>query len=258
MKNLNIHITKGKNVSMAINEYDNEVFFNEYAKMSRSQFGLEGAGEWHQFKCMFPMLVGKKILDLGCGYGWHCKYMASQGAELVLGIDSSSKMIDTAKKLNEDAKIEYCICRIEDYEYPVNQWDCVLSNLALHYIEDIEKIFAMVYRTLKPEGIFLFNIEHPTFTAGVCQEWINGEDGNHIYWPIDNYFYPGERTTHFLGYEIRKQHHTLTQILMGLLSCGFELQAIEEAKPSDEMLDIPGMKDELRRPMMLLVRAKKK
>ena len=44
---------------------------------------------------------------------------------------------------------------------------------------------------------------------------------------------------------------------MGLLHNGFALEAAEEAQPPAEMMDIPGMKDELRRPMMLLVRAKK-
>ena len=43
----------------------------------------------------------------------------------------------------------------------------------------------------------------------------------------------------------------------GLLERGFALTAVEEAMPPREMLDIPGMKDELRRPMMLLVRAQK-
>ncbi len=75
------------------------------------------------------------------------------------------------------------------------------------------------------------------------------------YWPVDNYFLPGERSTHFLGCDVVKQHHTLTQILMGLLNNGFALEAVEEAKPPEEMMSIPGMKDELRRPMMLLVKA---
>ena len=76
-----------------------------------------------------------------------------------------------------------------------------------------------------------------------------------LYWPIDNYFLPGERVTNFLGREVRKQHHTLTQILMGLLHTGFVLDAVEEAEPPADMMDLPGMKDELRRPMMLLVKA---
>ena len=42
---------------------------------------------------------------------------------------------------------------------------------------------------------------------------------------------------------------------MGLLNNGFELKVVEEAEPPKEMMDIPGMKDELRRPMMLLVKS---
>ena len=44
-------------------------------------------------------------------------------------------------------------------------------------------------------------------------------------------------------------------MVMGLLNAGFALEAVEEAEPPREMMDIPGMKDELRRPMMLLVKA---
>jgi hypothetical protein len=38
------------------NEYDNERFFEEYAKMSRSRDGLSAAREWHQLKILslFP------------------------------------------------------------------------------------------------------------------------------------------------------------------------------------------------------------
>ncbi len=237
------------------NEYDNEIFFEAYAKMPRSRDGLSSAGEWHQLEPLFPALTGKTLLDLGCGYGWHCKYAVEQGAAHVLGLDLSWKMIEEAEKRNRANRIQYRVCGIEEYEYPENTWDCVVSNLALHYIENIEAIFQKVHGTLKPGGIFIFNIEHPVFTAGVGQDWIYTEAGKPRYWPIDNYFVSGERSTHFLGCDVVKQHHTLTQILMGLLNNGFELEVVEEVKPSKEMMDVPGMGDELRRPMMLLVKA---
>lgn len=45
------------------------------------------------------------------------------------------------------------------------------------------------------------------------------------------------------------------------LACGYgwhcKYAAEQEAGSLEEMLDLPGMRDELRRPMMLLVRAKK-
>lgn len=238
-------------VKVMNNEYDNEKFFEEYAKMSRSKEGLKAAGEWHQLKPLFPSLEGKSVLDLGCGYGWHCKFAEEQGATKILGIDLSKKMIEEAQKRNSGNQIEYRISGLEEYDYPENEWDCVISNLALHYIEDIVEIFQKVYRTLKPGGIFLFNIEHPVFTAGVGQDWIYTDDGKPQYWAIDNYFITGERNTHFLGCDVVKQHHTLTQIIMGLLNNGFELKVVEEAEPPKEMMDIPGMEDELRRPMLI-------
>ena len=61
----------------------------------------------------------------------------------------------------------------------------------------------------------------------------------------------------FLGEKVVKYHHTLTQILNPLIQIGFRIQAVEEAEPSRETMDIPGMKDEMKRPMMLLVRAMK-
>ena len=34
----------------------------------------------------------------------------------------------------------YRISGLEEYDYPENEWDCVISNLALHYIEDLSLI----------------------------------------------------------------------------------------------------------------------
>ncbi len=236
-------------------EYDDPAFFLQYAQMPRSRQGLAAAGEWAQFSRMFPPLTGRRVLDLGCGYGWHCRFAAEQGAAEVLGLDLSEKMLEKARSMG--GEIQYRLCGIENYEYPEAAWDLVVSNLALHYVADLDRVFSLVRRTLAEEGVFLFNIEHPVFTAGVGQEWVYGSDGRPRYWPVDGYFQPGERSTHFLGCPVVKQHHTLTQILMGLRRAGFALDWVEEAQPPEEMKNLPGMEDEFRRPMMLLVRARK-
>lgn len=239
------------------NIYDNNVFFEKYAQMDRSKKGLSYAGEWHQFKNMFPDLKNKRVLDLGCGYGWHCKYAINLGAKDVLGIDISQKMIDRAMQLNKHDNIEYLVSNLDEYAYPSDSWDVVISNLVLHYVEDIESIFSKIFNTLKAGGTFLLNIEHPVFTSGINQDWIYDKHNKPLYWPIDNYFYPGERKTIFLKQEITKYHHTLTQIINGLIKAGFIIQNLEEAMPSQEMLKIEGMENELRRPMMLLIKASK-
>lgn len=237
------------------NPYDNEIFFEQYAQMSRSRLGLDGAGEWHQLKPLFPPLEGRAVLDLGCGYGWHCAYAAKNGAARVLGIDGSQKMITQARWRNSGDRIAYRVCPLDAYEYPESQWDLVVSNLVLHYIAGLEHVYRNIARTLKPGGIFLMNIEHPVFTAAPGQDWVYGPDGKPLHWPVDDYFKTGERKTRFLGCDVVKQHHTLTDILMGLLRSGFTLEHIEEAEPPITWRQSPGMAEELRRPMMLLVRA---
>ena len=233
-----------------MNQYDNPEFFEAYAQMSRSQYGLEGAGEWYQLQPLFPELNGKAVLDLGCGYGWHCKYAAQQGAASVLGLDQSERMIEEARKRNAAQGITYRVCDLLEYNYPADTYDLVISNLVLHYIADLDEVYRRVFQTLKSGGVFLFNIEHPTFTAGMNQQF--SDDGT---WPVTDYYYPGVRTTNFLGHCITKQHHTLTQILMGLIRAGFSLETVEEAMPPIAWRDT--MPEEMRRPMMLLVKARK-
>lgn len=237
------------------NLYDEDAsLFKHYAELEYSQKGLEAAGEWRQLESILPPLDGKALLDLGCGYGWHCRYAAEYGAARVLGIDSSKNMLAEARARSTHPCIEYRRCGIETYAYPKDTWDIVFSNLALHYIEDIERVFHSVYKTLKPGGIFLFNIEHPVFTAGVGQDWFYGPDGQPQCWPVDDYHCPGPRRTNFLGSKVLKYHHTLEQILMGLLNSGFVLEAVLEVRPVVNTADVS---DEFRRPAMLIVRGKK-
>ena len=60
--------------------YDRERFFEKYSQMDRSRLGLAGAGEWESLEPLLPDFAGKRVLDLGCGYGWHCAYALEHGA----------------------------------------------------------------------------------------------------------------------------------------------------------------------------------
>lgn len=40
-------------------------------------------------------------------------------------------------------------------------------------------------------------IKHPVFTAGINQDLIYSDDGTAQFWPVDNYYPPGERHTNF-------------------------------------------------------------
>ncbi len=243
---------------MKQNKYDDLVFFEKYSRMDRSQKGLQGAGEWESLKKLLPDFKSKDVLDLGCGYGWHCQYAMEQGASSVTGVDISQMMLQVAID-KTDKKIQYVHQPIEDVNFPDSSFDIVMSSLAFHYMKSFEEIVKKVYHCLKAGGNFVFSVEHPIFTSMGNQDFIYNEQGEILHFPVDAYFYEGERNSNFLGEMVIKYHRTLTTYLRDLLQCGFEILDIIEPKPSDDLLKtVEGMKDELRRPMMLIISARKK
>ena len=61
-----------------------------------------------------PDLKGKKVLDLGCGFGNNCTKAIELGASYVLGTDISKNMIELAEKSNKNNKIKYKVIGMED------------------------------------------------------------------------------------------------------------------------------------------------
>lgn len=242
---------------MKENKYDDEKFFNKYGQMARSQLGLEGAGEWSTLKALLPDFNGKSVLDLGCGYGWHCGYAVQNGATSVTGVDISSKMLEEAIKRNFSEKIKYVCSAVEDYEFPVDAYDIVLSSMAFHYVKDYEALVKKIYASLKQSGYLIFSVEHPAFTAQGPQQWHYDAEGKIMHFPIDNYYYEGEREAIFLDEKVIKYHRTLTSYVDTLLNSGFVIERLVEPKPPETMMDIEGMKDEMRRPLMLILVVRK-
>lgn len=240
---------------MTNNIYDNEEFFNSYSQMDRSQKGLQGAGEWQTLQKLLPDFKGKTVLDLGCGYGWHCIYAVEHGAKAVTGVDISEKMLEVARQQTPYDNVTYVRESIEEASFEVDQFDVVISSLAFHYIPSFEAVAKNVHAYLKDGGQFIFSVEHPVFTAYGSQDWYYDDQGKILHFPVDNYFYEGERTAHFLGSEVTKYHKTLTTYLDGLLTNGFVIHRLVEPTPPESMLEVSGMKDEFRRPMMLIVSA---
>lgn len=243
---------------MKENKYDEAGFFARYSGMDRSVKGLAGAGEWHELRKLLPDFTGKRVLDLGCGFGWHCRYAVEHGAVSAVGIDLSQKMIAEAEKRNALPQIEYRALAVEDYDFPAGAFDVVISSLAFHYLESFGEVCERVCRALVPAGVFVFSVEHPVFTAYGNEEWYRGPDGENLHWPVDRYFSEGRRVANFLGVDVVKYHRTLTTYLNDLFRAGFAVTGVVEPQPAPELLDtVPGMRDELRRPMMLIVAAQK-
>ena len=92
---------------MKENPYDNAVFFQKYSQMDRSKKGLGAAGEWQTLKGVLPDFTAKRVLDLGCGYGWHCEYAAQHGAAQVTGVDLSKRMLEVAQAQHSAPQVTY-------------------------------------------------------------------------------------------------------------------------------------------------------
>ena len=246
---------------MKENKYNDPVFFDKYSQMARSKNGLESAGEWHTLKKMLPDFLGKSVLDLGCGYGWHCIYAAQHGAKKITGIDISDKMLTVAKEKSAAyTNIHYQCLPIEDAEFSESSFDIVLSSLVFHYLDrsSFQSVVQNIYDWLRPGGVFVFSAEHPVFTAAGPQDWDYDKNGNIRHFPVDRYFYEGQRTARFLDEPVLKYHRTMTTYAETLLRSGFSITGLAEPQPPEHLIDtVPGMKDELLRPMMVLFSAEK-
>lgn len=239
------------------NIYDDPVFFSGYKTLRETDSGLNGVLEVPAFLRLLPNLDGLQILDLGCGFGHFARYAISQKAAGVVAIDVSEHMLEEAKKLTNDPAIAYELCAIEEFTPQHTHFDLVTSSLALHYVEDYQRVLARVFQALKPGGKFVFSVEHPMCTASPTG-WIRDAEQHALYWTVDNYQQQGMRNTQWFVNNVRKFHRTMECYVNELLSAGFRLESLCEPTPIQSALETrPGLLDECRRPPFLLIAASK-
>lgn len=240
------------------NIYDDEDFFEFYQKL-RNKDNANTIVEIPALFKMLPSLKELRILDLGCGYGEHCIKYVEMGANKVVGIDISEKMLQIANKVNSSSKIIYQQLAIEDLFELDGYFDLVVSSLSLHYIEDFNEVVNQVYRLLNRKGSFIFSQEHPfstCFTAG--DRWTRDDSGEKVYANISNYSIDGKRESRWFKDGIIKYHRTFTSILNTLIKSGFIIEQLSEPIPSDEIMkQYPEYLDNIHKPDFLLVNARK-
>ncbi len=240
---------------MTQNIYDDETFFAGYSQLARSVHGLDGAPEWPVLRAMLPELVGRSVLDLGCGFGWFSRFAAGAGAASVLGVDVSAKMLERASRETDDSRVAYERADLEDYAPPADAFDLAYSSLAFHYIDDLAGLFGRVHAALKPGGALVCSVEHPIMTAPVRQEWLVDADGRAT-WPVNGYHDEGRRVSNWLAEGVVKRHRTIATYLDLLLGAGFRLDKLVEWAPSPEQVaNEPGWVKERERPFFLLIAA---
>jgi ubiquinone/menaquinone biosynthesis C-methylase UbiE len=243
--------------AMTQNIYDNPEFFGNYSKLPRSVEGLDAAAEFPAIRALLPDLHGCNVLDLGCGFGWFCRWARQNGAATVLGLDVSENMLNRARSDTHDTAITYRRADMESLTLPPHSFDLAYSSLALHYIADLPALLTTVHASLVPGGRLVFSVEHPIYTAPSAPEWRTDAAG-HQTWPVDDYLDEGPRTTDWLAKGVIKQHRTLAGYVNMLLELGFTLSRIEEWGPTDAQIAAqPTLADARDRPPFLLVAARR-
>ncbi len=114
---------------------------------------------------LLPDLVGRSVLDLGCGYGENCREFFRRGVARVLGLDISENMLEVANRESWSESVRFLRMSMNDLAPLEGPFDLAVRSLAVHYIENFDNLLGSIYRMLNPNGTLIFSQEHPLATA---------------------------------------------------------------------------------------------
>jgi arsenite methyltransferase len=102
---------------------------------------------------------GDTVIDLGSGAGNDCFVARAETGETgkVIGIDMTPEMIEKARGNAEKRgfnNVEFRLGDIEKMPVTSDIADVVVSNCVLNLVPEKDKVFAEIYRVLKPGGHF--------------------------------------------------------------------------------------------------------
>jgi len=124
--------------------------------------------QWPVITAFLDVQPGQHILDIACGNGLTSRKLAELGAQ-VTAFDFSANLIEKAKARSThlESLISYHIIDATNEQQLLGlgeqSFDAALSNMALFDMANIEPLFRVLRRLLKPGGIFVFSLMHPAF-----------------------------------------------------------------------------------------------
>jgi len=133
-------------------------------RLGYSQVDLDGVpdGADMGLGCGNPQAIaalqqGEVVVDLGSGGGFDCFLASPQVGEngQVIGVDMTPDMISKARNNAHTGKfinVEFRLGEIENLPIADNTVDVVISNCVINLSPDKAKVFAEIFRVLKPNG----------------------------------------------------------------------------------------------------------
>jgi trans-aconitate methyltransferase len=243
---------------LAQNIYDDPAFLAGYSEFPRSRDGLGATSEWPALRALLPAIAGKRVVDLGCGFGQLSRWLAAEGAASVLGIDLSEKMLARAAAETKSPAVTYRRADLETLELEPESADLIVSSMAFHYVEDFARLAQTLHAALASGGPLAFSIEHPIYAARAEPEWVTAADGRQAF-AIADYGVEGRKVTNWIVDGVVKYHRTIGTMLNIFRDAGFAYGAVDEWTPSEDQLAAhPEWREtEFTRPMFLIMAADK-
>lgn len=201
------------------------------------EWGRDREGQWREpeprflnFLEKYQDQIGPKILDIGCGNGRHLIPLADIGHD-VTGVDSSSKMLETAARRATEQGVTYSLSQDDHSDLSLDSasQDTVVSIQTFQF-SGSEGSFMEAARVLKPGGLFFLRVRS---TSRYSDEYIESQP--HIRKLNTNERGGQEVEVDFPGKKVH-YHHYSEQELQDLADLA-SLEIIEE--PVDERQVLP-------------------
>ncbi len=99
---------------------------------------------------------GTKVLDVGCGTGFFCRYLAEGEAEAkVTGLEYEKSFVEYAKKDAQSKNLDITFLQGDAHELPFEDesFDAVTSHTFLTSVSEPEKALKEMYRVCKKGGV---------------------------------------------------------------------------------------------------------
>ncbi|MDF2067578.1 class I SAM-dependent methyltransferase [Bacillus sp. Cr_A10] len=211
--------------------YDQSEFFSNYLKRRGRKDSPNNAIEGPIIYELIGDFTNRTVLDLGCGDARFGKELLENGAKQYTGLEGSKQMAATAIQQISGMNGEIHLESMESFHYPLNEYDLVTSRFAIHYVDNIQKLFNNVHHALKENGKFVFSVQHPLTTSSFESKKIGDRREN---WIVDDYFILGERKEPWMDEVVIKFHRTIEQYFQALVRAGFQIVDLREGEPKIE------------------------
>jgi SAM-dependent methyltransferase len=123
-------------------------------------------------------IKNKRILDIGCGYGWCELNFLDRGAKKIVGIELTDQDLATARKYITDKRAVFKIGSAIDLPFPDKSFDTVVAWEVIEHIpKNTEgKMFQEVSRVLKTNGAFYLSTPYKHILSNILDPawWLIG------------------------------------------------------------------------------------